>query len=39
MIEAPTTARSRTAMQRAHDARAEAMRDMWSWLFPSRRGR
>jgi hypothetical protein len=37
MIEAPITTTSRNAMIRAHEERAQAMRDAWRWLFPSKR--
>ena len=35
MIEAPITTTARNAMQRAHEERAQAMRDAWRWLFPT----
>lgn len=33
MIEATTNTAARSAMQRAHEERAQAMRDAWNWLF------
>ena len=33
MIENPTTIETFNAMHRAHEARAEAMRNAWAWLF------
>jgi hypothetical protein len=35
MIEAPTTERSRAALQRAHAERGQALKDAWNWLFAS----
>ena len=35
MLEATTNPTTRTAMQRAHEERAQAMRDAWRWLFHS----
>ncbi len=35
MLEATTNPIARTAMQRAHEERAQAMRDAWRWLFAS----
>jgi hypothetical protein len=37
MFEAPTTSTARSAMQRAHEERAQAMRNAWRWLFPTSR--
>ena len=37
MIEATTHTATRKAMQRAHEERAQAMRDAWLWLFPAKR--
>ena len=37
MIEAPTTASGRAAVKRAHQARAEALREGWNWLFGIKR--
>jgi hypothetical protein len=39
MIEAPTTENTRRAMERAHEERAQAMRDAWNWLFHSNSSR
>ena len=36
MIEATTNQTARNAMQRAHEERAQAMRDAWNWLFASK---
>ncbi len=35
MIEAPTTERTRTAMQAAHYARGEALKNIWRWIRKS----
>lgn len=37
MFEAPTNTETRNAMQRAHEERAQAMKDAWRWLFPRSR--
>ncbi len=37
MFEAATDTATRNAMQRAHEERAQAMKDAWSWLFSSSR--
>lgn len=37
MTEATTTRATKTAMQRAHEERAQAMRNAWHWLLSSRR--
>lgn len=33
MFEASTDTRTRRAIQNAHDARGQAMREAWGWLF------
>jgi hypothetical protein len=33
MIEATSNPSARSAMNRAHEERAQAMRDAWNWLF------
>ncbi len=35
MMEATTNPAARDAMQRAHEERAQAIRDAWNWLFPT----
>ena len=35
MFEATANQQARSAMQRAHEERAQAMRDAWRWLFDS----
>lgn len=37
MIEATTNPAARKAMQKAHDARGQAMSSVWAWLFRSSR--
>lgn len=37
MFEATTNRDTRNAMQRAHEERAQAMKDAWNWLFHSSR--
>ncbi len=32
MIEAPTNVRTQDAMRAAHEARSEALKEMWRWL-------
>ena len=39
MFEAATTHETRNAMKRAHEERAQAMRDAWHWLFPNKGSR
>lgn len=39
MIEASTNRSTKTAMHRAHEERAQAMKDAWNWLFASNRSR
>jgi hypothetical protein len=39
MIENATNAATQIAMRRARVARAEALRDVWNWLFQSRTSR
>lgn len=36
MIEMTTNPAARRAMERAHEERARAIRNAWSWLFGSR---
>lgn len=33
MTEATSNPATKNAMQRAHEERAQAMKDAWSWLF------
>lgn len=37
MFETPTNTLMRNAMIRAHEERAQAMKDAWNWLFSSSR--
>jgi len=39
MFEASTSRTAKNAMQRAHEERAQAMKDAWNWLFASTRSR
>ncbi len=32
MIEAPTTARTRDAIRAAHQARSDALKEIWRWF-------
>lgn len=37
MFEATTTSGTRDAIHKAHEERAQALRDAWHWLFASLR--
>jgi hypothetical protein len=39
MFEASSTRETYNAMQRAHEERAQAMKDAWNWLFSGNKTR